>query len=619
MNSNDKLRIYIAGRPGIDRERIAAVLGEHGDVVEWDTGERFLSAVLQNAIPDLAFVSDTLPDLSAVEICRRLSLEPVQRSLPVVLLAPIADEAFVQAAMSAGAADILNDPVNLPLLRARLKSYLALRRETQALSFEAKTRSEELERLVDTIRTELTERERTMARAEFLFSHDLVTGLPNRRQLIEQLERTLRRVEADGQPLALVGLEIEHFNQLQASLGAEQFDRLIAAAAVSIQQTLRPMDLVARIGDDLFAAILFPREIDSVETVAANAREAATRAAKSMRDDLVLDGKARPLVVRSAISVFPSDGMRAGDLLRHLEATLAIAHGGTTRRRATTPDLAAALALELRLRQAIENDRLVPYYQPKIDVNTRRVIGGEALIRWPLRSGEFVGPQEFVPVAETGGLVPQLDDYVLTAACCQIAEWQEQFSDFRVAVNLSALKLHHRGILERVRELLAVTGARAEHLELEITESALITDFDAARAWLSQVRDLGVTVALDDFGTGYSSLAYLRRLPLDSIKIDQSFIMGLEHEAGTAAIVRAMIAMARALGLGTIAEGVETMRQAEILTDLGCESLQGFLFSAAVPAKQFETVLQAGRLDPRAMTIRSPKVVDFQAAAAARG
>jgi EAL domain-containing protein (putative c-di-GMP-specific phosphodiesterase class I) len=232
-------------------------------------------------------------------------------------------------------------------------------------------------------------------------------------------------------------------------------------------------------------------------------------------------------------------------------------------------------------------------------VKSGTLVGGETLIRWPLRTGEYVGPGEFVPIAEAGGLIPALDDYVLTAACVQIAEWQQRFSNFRIGVNLSALKLHHRGIFDRLRELFATTRARAEHLELEITESALITDFDAASSWLTAVREMGVSVALDDFGTGYSSLAYLRRLPLDAIKIDQSFVGGLDEDRSTVAIVRAMISMAKALGMQVVAEGVETLRQAQILTRLGCDTLQGFLYSPAVPSQKFEAMLEAGRIDPR--------------------
>ena len=604
MDPSKQARIFVADHPVDDRAWASVAMHGLGSVVQWDDGQKLLNAVLENAIPDLVFVADGLPGLPGLEICRRLMINPATRSVPVIMISADPTEEFVRAALDVGAADVLQKPLNPDLLRARIRTYIALSRQAQALGFEAQARSDELERMVETMRTELTERERTMARAEFLFNHDLITGLPNRRHMLELMERTRRRAESDGLPMAMVALGVEGYGALQGSMDKDAFERLLAAAAASVQQTLRPMDFVARISEDLFAAVLVPREMDTPETAAHNAREIVARAATALNNDIVLDGRTQPLEVRTAIAVYPQDGERGKDLLRHLDETLTLTRGPTPRerRRITTPDLASALALELRLRQAIDSDRLIPYYQPKIDVKTGLLIGGETLIRWPLRTGEYVGPGEFVPIAEAGGLIPALDDYVLTAACVQIAEWQDRYPNFRIGVNLSALKLHHRGVFDRLRELFATTRARAHHLELEITESALITDFDAASSWLTAVREMGVSVALDDFGTGYSSLAYLRRLPLDAIKIDQSFVSGLDEDRSTVAIVRAMISMAKALNMQVIAEGVETLRQAQILTKLGCDGLQGFLYSPAVPAQKFEAMLEAGRVEPRRPT-----------------
>lgn len=600
MDPSKQARIFVADHPVDDRAWASVAMHGLGSVVQWEDGTRLLNAVLENAIPDLVFVADGLPEMRGLEICRRLSMNPATREVPVIMMSDAADEAFVRTALEAGAADVLQKPLNPDLLRARIRSYLALTRQQQALGFDAQNRSDELERMVDSMRGELGDRERTMARAEFLFNHDLITGLPNRRHMLEMMERARRRAENDRAPIAVIGLGIERYAELQAAMGPEPFDRLLAAAAVCIQRVVRPMDFVARVADDLFAVVLVPRGPDSPEATARHAREAADRAAQALCSELMIDGQRMSLSVRSAIAVWPQDGERAKDLLRHLDQTLAITRGEAARERSRSPsaDLASALALELRLRQAIESDRLVPYFQPKIDARSGQMIGGETLIRWPLRSGEYVGPGEFVPIAEAGGLIPALDDYVLTAACVQIAEWQERFTDFRIGVNLSALKLHRRGIFDRLRELFAVTRAKPQHLELEITESALITDFEAASGWLGAVRQMGVTVALDDFGTGYSSLAYLRRLPLDAIKIDQSFVAGLAEDRSTVPIVRAMIHMAKALDMRVVAEGVETPDQARILAQLGCDALQGFLFSPAVPAAKFERMLHAGRVEP---------------------
>ncbi len=606
MDPSKQARIFVADHPVDDRAWATLAMHGLGSVVQWDDGRKLLDAVLVNVIPDLVFVSDT--GGSGIEICRRLTSHPATRATPVIVLSHDPDEAFVRSALEAGATDVLQKPLQPELLRVRVRTYLALGRETQARGLDVQMRTDELERMVETMRRELSERERTMARAEFLFDHDLITGLPNRRHLLQLIERARRRAEGSRQPMSIVALGIEQYGTLQASMEKDLFERLIATAAASVRQALRPMDFIARISEDLFAAVLVPGETDTAETASRKAREVVARAAASLQSEIVLDGHRVPLEVRTAVAVYPQDGERGKDLLKHLDDTLTLTRGATPheRRRSRTPDLASALALELRLRQAIDSDRLIPYYQPKIDVKTGLLIGGEALIRWPLRSGEYVSPTEFVPIAEAGGLIPELDDYVLTAACVQIAAWQDRFPDFRIGVNLSALKLHDRGVFERLRELFATTHARAHHLELEITESALITDFEAASSWLGAVREMGVSVALDDFGTGYSSLAYLRRLPLDAIKIDRSFVCGLDEDRSTVPIVRAMIAMAKALDMQVIAEGVETSRQAQILAELGCDGLQGFLYSPAVPAQQFEAMLQAGRVEPLAAGAEVP-------------
>lgn len=599
MDGSKQASFFVADSPVDERAWSPVVTQGLGAVVHWSDGERLLLAVLEGAEPDLIFLEAELSAVSGLEICRRLRIHPATRDTPVIILSSVVNATIVDAALAVGATDVLLKPINPDLLRARIRSYLAVSQQSLVPDFEPPARTDEREPMIEPMRTEPGDRERTLARTEFLFSHDLITGLPNRRQMLDLLERSRRRADNTRLPMAVIALCVHDYGAVQASMPKEEFDRLMAAAALAIQQVLRPMDLVARVAEDLFAVVLVPRELDSVDRASRNAREVANRAARALADGLVLDGKAHPLQLRCATAVYPRDGQRGNDLLRHLEQTLSAMRGESARerRRSMAPDLASMLAMELRLRHAIESDRLVPHYQPKIDACSGAMIGGETLIRWPLSTGEYVGPAEFVPVAEAGGLIPALDDYVLTAACCQIAEWQARFSNFRIGVNLSALKLHHRGIFDRLRELLATTGARAEHLELEITESALITDFDAASRWLCAVREMGVSVALDDFGTGYSSLAYLRRLPLDTIKIDQTFVACLETDRSTVAIVRAMISMAKALGMSVVAEGVETRAQADILRRLGCDALQGFLYSAAVPAREFEAMLERGRVD----------------------
>ncbi len=599
MDGSKQARFFVADHAAEGRAWAAVSVHNLGSVVQWDDGALLEEAATKISAPDLIFISDELSGGRGLEVCRRLSKNSATRLTPIIMMTSRNDELFVHAALEAGALDVLQKPLLPALLRARIKFYMAAAHRREDSGQEVRARTDELERMVDAMRGQLQERERAMSRAEFLFSHDLVTGLPNRRQLLELLERARVRAEQNQRPMAVVALSLDHFSSMQASEAREEFDRILLGTTRCIQASLRPLDFVARVSEDLFAAVLIPQDLDSVDLASLNAQEAVERTASALLTEVVIDGSVRPIQARTAVAIYPRDGERGLDLLKHIDLTLAASRGRKKVEHIgrSKPDLASALAMELRLRQAIDGDRLVPYYQPKVDFRTGKLLGGEALVRWPLRGGAYVGPAEFVPIAESSGLIPALDDYVLTATCCQIAEWQERHTDFRISVNLSAVKLHHRGIFDRLRELFSATRAKPEHLELEITESALITDFDAAKGWLSAVREMGVKIALDDFGTGYSSLAYLRRLPLDTIKIDQSFVAGLEVDRSTVAIVRAMISMAAALNMEIIAEGVENKIQAEILTRLGCHAMQGFMYSPAVPSQQFGAMLEKGRVE----------------------
>lgn len=573
MDATRQVKIYVAEGAVADEAWASALLQGLALIRRFASGHALLQSWTEDGSPDLVFAADVLADMSGFELCRQLTMRSGGKT-PVVLFGAQVNEAFIHEADEAGAIDVLRQPLNAQLLRMRIRGQVLRPAQLDAVS--AAQESAPLP-----------------ARSEFMVTHDLVTGLPNRRHLIELLDRACRRAQKDGAPIAVFALGIDHYASLRASLDRDRFDRLLSAIAVSVQRGLRPTDFVTRFSDEMFVAVLAQGSADTAETASRRAHEIADRTAVNLREDLVLDGEDQSLPVHTAVAIYPHDGRNAVDLIRHLEQLLVIERAEPVERRnASSEERARVMAMEIQLKQAIDNDRLVPHYQPKVHALSGRVVGGEALIRWPLRGGEFLCPDDFVPVAESGGLIQSLDEHVLGAVCRQIADWQLHFDDFRIAVNLSALKLHTRGIFERLQHLFDVTGAQARHLELEITESALITDFDAASSWLGAVREMGVTVALDDFGTGYSSLAYLRRLPLDAIKIDQSFVSGLEHDGSTVAIVRAMIAMAKALGMTVVAEGVETPGQAAMLARLGCDALQGFLFSAAVPAPSFATLMQ---------------------------
>lgn len=455
----------------------------------------------------------------------------------------------------------------------------------------ASERIAQLERENETLRQQLRERDDAVAKVRFALDHDPVTGLPNRRMLVEQLQRALHRARVDRSAIAVVAVQLQELAAIQAMLDTSALHKLLAAAAFRVRQNVRPLDVVVRADEDLIA-IMLTAAPDEVPEVADFAAAVAQRTRDALLGDVWVDGELHPVATRTAVVVSPEDGDNAFELLHRLQARLVRSEDAAREDAAERGVHIAGLGVvEQGLRKALDRELLLPYFQPQVTCDGERIIGAEALARWPLPDGRFVSPTVFVPAADSAGITAAIDDAMLRAVCRQIAGWQDRYPQLRVAVNVSAPRFHSPDLLRRVREVVEHSGVRPQHLLFEITESVLITDFEEARRTLGSLRDLGIAVALDDFGTGYSSLSYLRRLPLDAIKIDQSFVHEIGVGSGDAAVVKAVVAMAESLKLQVIAEGIETPYQARVLRALGCEVLQGFLYGEAVPAERFERLL----------------------------
>lgn len=441
------------------------------------------------------------------------------------------------------------------------------------------------------LRQQLREREAAEAQVRYALDHDPITGLPNRRMLVEQLQRALHRARVDRSAVAVIALQLRDLAAIQAMLDTAALHKLLVAAAFRVRQNVRPMDTVVRADEDLLA-IMLTATPDEVGEIADFAAAVARRTQDALLGEVWVDGELYPVPTRTALVVSPEDGDNAFELLHRLQARLARVDEA---RDGALPERAAHAAglsvVEQGLRKALDRALLVPYFQPQVTSGGERIIGAEALARWPLPDGRFVSPNVFVPAADLAGITAVIDDAMLVSVCDQIARWQGRYPQLRVAVNVSAPRFHHPDLVRRVREVLDESGARPEQLLFEITESVVITDFEEARRTLGGLRDLGIAIALDDFGTGHSSLSYLRRLPLDAIKIDQSFVHEVGTEGGDIAVIKAVVAIAESMKLQVIAEGIETPLQARILRGLGCEVLQGFLYGEAVPADRFEKLL----------------------------
>jgi diguanylate cyclase (GGDEF)-like protein len=450
-----------------------------------------------------------------------------------------------------------------------------------------------VDRLTGTLQDVTTAR-RAEERIRYLASYDALTALPNRRLLVDHLERSLGHARRRGEALALLCVDLDRFKRFNESLGHDNGDRLLQAAAERMLTCVRSTDFVgraepggpvlSRLGGDEFTVVL--RQVRSGEDAAIAAR----RILESLRAPFAIGLGQVSLGASIGIALYPGDGDDAETLLRNADTAVDAAkrRGGSLYqffRDAMNERSSRALRIEALLREGIGRGELSLVYQPQLSASSGRVVAVEALARW--RSAELgpVGPSEFIPLAEESGLIHEIGLRVLREACRQVAAWRQGGQPVvTVAVNVSVRQLHDPDFARTVEAVLREEGTEPADLELEITESALLVDDAALVEALARLRRLGIRLALDDFGTGYSSLSHVARLPIDVIKIDRSFVAGLGSASRGAAIVAGVVGMGRELGLRVTAEGVETREQQEVLAALGCDVLQGFLVSEPLAA-----------------------------------
>lgn len=424
---------------------------------------------------------------------------------------------------------------------------------------------------------------RLRSRREFLAQHDPLTGLPNQRLFLDQVEIELGRVRRTGGGFAIMFLDLDRFKTVNDSLGHDVGDDLLRAVAARLRASAEEGDVVARVGGDEFTILL---------------RGVTDRAVVRQRADDLQELFATPLPVGDrelftgasvGVAVAPRDGETADTLLKHADTAMYRAKAdGTGRMQVYSSELNARarlrLALEQELRRAIETDQLRLWYQPKVRSEDYAVVGREALVRWDHPSLGLVPPAGFVTLAEETGLIGALGRWVLDEACRQVGAWAEESTWPRpVAVNISPAQLAETSLDDLVCDAIARSGIHPRLLEIEITETALLRDLDATARSVEKVRAMGVTVTLDDFGTGYAGLGYLTRIPLDRVKLDRSFVQTISPGAVVSPIVEAVLAVANSLQLEVVAEGVETEHQAGWLRDRGCDTFQGYLFGRPSP------------------------------------
>ena len=421
-----------------------------------------------------------------------------------------------------------------------------------------------------------------------LAHHDPLTDLPNRLLFSDRAEQALASAQTHKRGCALLLLDLDHFKMINDSLGHNVGDRLLKMVATRLQELSGPGITLARLGGDEFAVLA-----ESCPQPA-QAAALAQRILDALKEPMLIDGNQLFINASIGISLFPSDALSAEQLLRNADSALFKAKSsGRNGYALYTEELTAhaqqRVEIAFELRRALEQQELCVYYQPVHDLQSSRLIGVEALVRWQHPQRGLVSPAEFIPIAERTGLIADIDAWVMQQACRQMCQWQQSGVVLSfVAVNVSSRLFARRELYQQVAQVLHDTGLDPAHLELEVTESAVMDDPEVALEQMHRLRELGVRLAIDDFGTGYSSLLRLKRLPVQKLKIDQGFVAGLPWDEDDVAIVRVIIALARSMGMQVHAEGIEEVEQAAFLLEQACDLGQGYWFGRPISAAEID-------------------------------
>ncbi|GAB5413117.1 MAG: hypothetical protein Cons2KO_07200 [Congregibacter sp.] len=560
--ADDDMNVRLLTRQCLEAEGI--------EVVEAADGHEAISQFVCER-PDLVFLDVEMPGMTGLEVCQRIRSMPQGESIPIMIVTGSDDRKSIDDGFQAGATQYKTKPVNWSLLGRDVQYML---RASNA--FNALKRQED--------------------RLRYLAYFDPLTSLPNRRSFNEQLNRILKRSQRTSTFAALLFIDLDNFKRINDSIGHGRGDRLLVEISKRLVNELREDDAIsyfsdenaedggdssaeiARLGGDEFTVV-----IGDVKSTA-DIEKIARRIMNTLSEPIPLQTH-NPVVTPSiGIAMFPQDGEDADHLVRNADTAMYAAKAdGRACYRFYNEEMNALsvekLKLEEDLREALRGDQLELRYQPQVETLTGSVVSLEALVRWKHPERGMISPAHFIPVAEETGQIIELGEWVMTEVARHCVKWDAQgLANFRVSINISPLQFNQPDLLHYIKGFLSRSGMDPTRLELELTESAIMTDGESNIAKLSQLKSLGLDLAVDDFGTGYSSLSYLRKFPINTLKIDQSFVADMRSSDG-AAIVDAIIALAKTLNMRSIAEGIETEEQLAYLAKRGCDLMQGYFFA----------------------------------------
>ncbi|MFN2491925.1 MAG: putative bifunctional diguanylate cyclase/phosphodiesterase [Pyrinomonadaceae bacterium] len=556
------------------RHMLLNVLTDRYDCSETDSAEKALQILAEDRY-ELVISDILLSGISGMELIPRI--HEIDPDCVVLMISGQSSIESAIAAMHLGAFDYLTKPLDV----AAVKAAIARALKESFLLREQRRYANQLEELIWQRTAEVNQ----------LAYYDRLTELPNRTLFEDRLTQGIGAALRAEQPLGLLFISIDQLQKVNDTLGHVTGDKLFGEAAARIKGCLAETDTVARFGSEEFGILLtnIAQTTDVLQSISA--------IRNALKPIFNLDGDELFATASVGISLFPMDGSDCHSLMKNAGVALYRARrsGGNNYQFYTAdmhPIAAKHLALETRLRHAIENEELLLHYQPCVIVDSLQISGMEALLRWQHPQMGLVPPADFIPLAEEIGLILPIGDWVLREGCRQNREWQDKgFSPMRISVNISARQLQDPDLAETVVQILDETALAPEYLELELTESSIMSNPQLAIDVLTRLKKMGVRVSIDDFGTGFSSLSHLKQLPIDALKIDQSFVHDMTTAPDDAALVMAIITLAHNLKLQVVAEGVETEEQLRFLQLLRCDEMQGFVFSKPLSVDPLERLL----------------------------
>lgn len=531
---------------------------DHYDVTEARSGLEAIELCREFKY-DLAILDFVMPDVDGITACKEITFQ-TSNPPPVLIVTSLDDDASVNLAFSSGAVDYITKPINWSVFKQRVK------------------------RIVDG--------EQNRQKVRRLEYHDALTGLPNRSLLLDRLESATLRAQRNKSMVALLMIDIDNLKLINEALGHHNGDKIILSVAAHLTNAIRDTDTLSRSGGDEFNLVI--ENISSLHDIGVMAEKFS----RIIDHKMTIQDQEIHVKASIGVSVYPQDGTDIGSLLSNADAALYRAkEKGGNAYEFYSPEISKQanrrLSLENNLRKAIEDDQLVVYYQPKVDLSTGVASGMEALVRWNHPEQGIIPPDEFIPIAEETGLIKQLGQQVIEKSCEQFKKWLDAGVPVtNISINVSAKQFREQDLVGILKNTLQKNQLDAKYIELELTESTLLKNEDNAECILKKLHDMGITISIDDFGTGYASLAYLKRLPIDILKIDRTFTDGILHDPDDIAIVNAIYGLARGFGLKLVAEGIETYDQLAKLTEMGVDYGQGYFWSPPLPAEKYLELLK---------------------------